>query len=76
MVAGLTESMRGEWGGDVDLGDGELAKRFSEYSELILTVKGMCGQLTDSVERSHTLLKLGIIKKALEDDLEFVPTGL
>ena len=40
MVVGLTESMRGEWGGDVDL---ELTKRFSEYSGLILTVKGMCG---------------------------------
>lgn len=24
VVAGLTESMRGEWSGDVDLGDGSL----------------------------------------------------
>ena len=75
MVAGLTESMRGEWGG-VDLEDGELAKRFSEYSELILTVKGVCGQLTHSVKQSHTLHKLGFVRKALENDLEFVPTGL
>ena len=69
IVAGLTESMRGEWGGDVDLGDGELARKYGEYSKLLL-----CRQLTNPIERCHTLVQLANIKKLLEYDLEFLPT--
>ena len=68
--------MRGEWGGDVDLGDGNLLKQFEEYSDLISRVKGMCRQLANSVERSRTLLDFGIVKKSLGDDLEFIPKGI
>lgn len=68
--------MKGVWGGDVDLGDGELAKRYNEYSKLILSIKGLCRQLTNPVERCRTLMELANIKKTLEDDLEFIPTGI
>lgn len=30
-VAGLGESVKGEWAGDVDLGDGRLQEMFKEY---------------------------------------------
>ncbi len=75
MVSGLMESVRGEWGGDVDLGDGQLQKQFEEYSDRISTVKGICRQLGNPVERSRTILDIAVIKKHLEDDLEFIPTG-
>ncbi len=32
VVAGLTESMRGQWSGDIDLGDGSLQKQFKDYT--------------------------------------------
>ena len=60
----------------VDLGDGELVKRYSEYSKLISTVKGMCRQLTNPIERCRTLVELAVVKKAIENDLEFIPTGI
>ena len=31
LVAGLGESVKGEWSGDVDLGDGRLQEMFKEY---------------------------------------------
>ena len=76
VVADLTESMRGEWGGDIDLGDGKLIKQFEEYSDLIPSVKVMCRQLANSVERSRTLFDFGIVKKSLVDGLEFIPEGI
>ncbi len=68
--------MRGQWGGDVDLGNGKLAKMYKEYCNIISTVKGLCRQLTNNIQCSLTVVDLGIIKKELEDDLEFIPTGL
>ena len=68
--------MRGEWGGDVDLGDGELVKRYDEYSKLISTINGLCRQLTNPIERCKTLVELATIKKTLEGDLEFILTGI
>ncbi len=73
VVPGITESMRGQWGGD--LGNGELAKKYKEYCNIISTVKGLCRQLMNSIRCSLTVVDLGIIKKELEDYLEFTPTG-
>ena len=54
VVAGLTESVKGIWEGDVD---GELANRYSEYSKLISSIKGLCRQLTNPIERCRTLVE-------------------
>ena len=41
MKAGLRESMRGEWSGDCDLGDGKLQQMEAEYEERIRRVRGI-----------------------------------
>jgi len=56
--------------GDVDLGDGQLQKKFEKYSDQISTVQGICRQLENPVERNRTLIDLAIIKKFLEEDLD------
>lgn len=40
MRAGVMESMRHEWSGDVDLGDGQLQALHQQYMELLDFVKG------------------------------------
>ena len=60
----------------MDLGDGEMVKRYGEYSKLISTIKSLCRQLTNPIERCRTLVELATIKKTLEGDLEFILTGI
>ena len=36
---GLRESMRNEWSGDVDLGDGKLQDKYSKYAEYLKFVR-------------------------------------
>lgn len=49
VVAGLTESMKSEWGGDTDLGDGELQQQYENRLQL---VKGIIRNLSDLHQRS------------------------
>ena len=41
MQVGLRESMRNEWSGDVDLGDGDLQRRHREYVKYLQFVRGI-----------------------------------
>jgi len=38
--AGLRESMRGEWSGDCDLGDGKLQQMKEDYDQRVKRVRG------------------------------------
>ena len=40
MKAGLRESMRGEWSGDCDLGDGKLQQMKEDYDQRVKQVRG------------------------------------
>ena len=42
MKAGLRESMRGEWSGDCDLGDGQLQQMKQVYDDRLSSVRGTC----------------------------------
>lgn len=75
MVAGLTESMRSEWGGDIDLGDGKLQKQYEKYLCRIKLVKGIVRNLGNSHQRSLVTSDLHKIQESLKDDLTFIPTG-
>ena len=64
-----------EWGGDIDLGDGELQKQHEKYLCRVQLVKGILRNVSDVHQRSLTISDLHKIQKSLEDDLLFLPTG-
>ena len=65
-----------EWGGDIDLGDGEPQKQHEKYLCRVQLVKGILRNVSDVHQRSLTISDLHKIQKSLEDDLLFLPTGL
>ncbi len=67
---GLCESLRGEWSGDKDTGNGELKKMHEEYKEKKKTVKNL---KVRSGDFNQTVLD---IKKYLESDVSFLQNGL
>lgn len=75
VVAGLTESMRSEWGGDIDLGDGKLQQKYKKYLSRLQLVKGIVRTANDVHQRSLIVHDLHEIMQNLEDDLSFIPTG-
>lgn len=52
VIPGLTDSMRLEWGGDVDFGDGHVQKQHKEYLDLISLVGGLVRDVSDPEGRS------------------------
>ena len=75
IVAGLTESTRSEWTGDVDMGDGKLQKQYHDYVKRIELVKGINRQFSDT-QRQLTIEDLSDIQQSLQSDLTFIPTGM
>ena len=55
VIAGLTESMRLEWSGDVDLNDGRLQKQYDEYMKRVNLVQHINRQLSATEERRLTI---------------------
>lgn len=69
LVAGLAESMKGVWTGDVDLNDGDLDNQYKEYTSRLLSIRN----LQYSAERRSILahdLREQFLK--LQKDLEFL----
>lgn len=75
VVSGLTESMRGEWSGDIDLGDGSLQKQYKNYTNRVDLVKGICQAVCGPCQRSLTVKDLSSIQLSLKEDLLFIPAG-
>ncbi len=73
MASGLTETMRLELGGEVDLGDGKLLSQHEKCLSRVRMVKGMIRNLSDSHQRSLSISDIVNIKA---DDLLFIPKGL
>ena len=49
LVEVLGESVDGDWSGDVDLNDGEVARQHSEYTDRLSHIEDLCKDLTMNV---------------------------
>ena len=76
VVEGLMESMRLEWGGDINLGDGKLNEQYEKYLRRLEIVNGIVRSLSNLHQRSLIKSDLHQIQESLRDDLSFIPTGL
>lgn len=76
VVSGLTESMKLEWNGDVDLGDGSVQKQHDDYVKHINLVNCIDRQLCDMKKREATIQDLHSLKQSLQSDLSFIPSGI
>ncbi len=76
VISGITESMRLEWGGDVDLGDGKLQAQRKEYLDQISLVKGLVRDTTVPHKRSLVISDLKEIKKIVDRQLCVAPEGI
>ena len=70
LVAGLGESVKGEWSGDVDLGDGRLQEMFKEYQRRLQMIARI--GLKDRRESSVIVADLTQEYALLGNDLEFL----
>ena len=68
----LMESMRGEWNGDVDLGDGELQMLRENYDERL---KGIVALAEKGQSRESLVSKLSVRIKTISDDVNFLNKG-
>ena len=55
LVEALGESVNGDWSGDVDLNDGEVARQHSEYTDRLSHIEDLCTDLTNRDECSSEL---------------------
>lgn len=72
----LTKSVRLEWSGDVDLGDGSLQKQYDDYLSRIKLDKSIALSLYNSEQFHSTIDDLQTIKCSLEKDLSFISIGI
>ena len=72
LVSSLEESMRLEWNGDADLGDGRTQLLYAEYHKRIKSAEDLdlaLGSMESTSECSPILLD---IQRDVGDDLEFI----
>jgi len=65
-----------EWGGDVDLGDGEVQKEHEKYLEQISLIKGIVRNANAPDERALIVSDLKSIKRSLDKQLCFAPEAI
>lgn len=74
-MEGLSESMRGEWSGDVDRNDGKLQQLFQQYQSRIEFIKTI--GLNDRRDRSCILSDLLLEIESLKNNImEFVSKSM
>ena len=64
VVAGLGESLRLQWSGDVDLNDGELSKQYQLYRSRLAFVGALTStsiRLLDNLEKLHGELATDLV---------------
>lgn len=74
MRAGVMESMRHEWSGDVDLGDGQLPALHQQYMAQLDFVKGI--GLNRRQPSAQIVKDLTQLMTTLQNDAEFLEDGL
>ena len=67
---GLRESMRNEWSGDVDVGDGKLGSKYSKYLEYLMFVRNI--GLNDKAFSDKIKEDLQQICSKLSTEIEFL----
>lgn len=74
MQVGLRESMRNEWSGDIDLGDGDLQRRHGEYVKYLQFVRG----IGVKQRRAYAVIKTDLEEQLrnMRDEKEFLTAGL
>lgn len=74
MQVGLRESMRNEWSGDIDLGDGDLQRRHGEYVKYLQFVRGVGVKQ----RRAYAVIKTDLEEQLrnIRDEKEFLTAGL
>ena len=73
VVSGLTESVSGEWSGDVNLYPETLEKLFKEYKERLKFLDGL--GLLDRADDLVVQSDLTIAKEQIISDVKFSTTG-
>ena len=73
MQVGLRESMRNEWSGDIDLGNGDLQRRHGEYVKYLQFVRGIGVE-----QRKAYAVKTDVEEQLrnMRDEKEFLTAGL
>ena len=74
MQVGLRESMRNEWSGDIDLGDGDLQRRHGEYVKYLQFVRG----IGVKQRTAYAVIKTDLEEQLrnMRDEKEFLTAGL
>ena len=67
--------MRLEWGGVIDLGDGQLQEHHREYLDQVTLIKGLVRDASAPCERSLIISDLKTMKGNLDKQLCFLPEG-
>lgn len=70
MQVGLWKSMRNEWSGDIDLGDGDLQQRHGEYAKYLQFVRDI-GVIQ---RRAYAILEEQL--RNMRDEKEFLTAGI
>ena len=68
---GLLESVRGEWNGDIDLGDGILDAQREEYEQRITEIMELHNSPADEM-----MARIAELMDTLNDDQEFIDAAL
>lgn len=72
VISSLEESLKLEWNGDVDLGDGKLQKLYQEYRDRLEVIGNLDSEI-GAVEGTFTgVFTLQKIKWEIDSDLEFI----
>ena len=74
MQVGLRESMRNEWSGDIDLGNGDLQQRHGEYVKYLQFVRG----IGVNQRKAYAVIKSDLEEQLrnMRDEKEFLTAGL
>ena len=69
VVSGLTESVRYELSGDVDLGDGSVQKQHADFLKRIELANSLSHLKQQRIDTLRT------IKQSVQNDLQYLPGG-
>ena len=75
VLSGLIESVRGDWTGDVDVGDDTVKKQHQKYLSRQKAINGLNRNLCVPEDRDKTVCDFNHIKESVSDDLNFIPKG-
>jgi hypothetical protein len=73
LMKGLTESVSGEWSGDINLHPDALEKLFKEYKERLRFLNGL--GLQDRASSVVSQSDITTVKEQIVSDIKFITTG-